>query len=613
MTTERPVQDIKRRLDQLQNDDVYDQIKKIGHQTIYLDAILGWADRASSLLTSIRYSPVVIPEGADQVSALFNQIDAVVARLTKIANYCHKLNVQRHRYFDEVLSEAYWHSMGGRGYLKLADHHFKRSQVEIMKASPRELSESVFMQAFILAERYLDGVGVDVDPMKSHALFNTVIDDYEYEMLGPEGRRIFARVMYKDDTEAAKDSLKILWDEGYLASMQDLVTFFEKNGTGVTAEVASPYDQGKSGAESFDSTVVRVADQDREEQLKAELKSLNNMIGLASVKDQVKQLLDFEQVRALRRKHRHGDDKSSSRHMVLTGNPGTGKTTVAEKLAKLLYLIGVLKKDIFVVTRRSDLVAGFEGQTALKTSKVIESALGGVLFIDEAYSLSANDDQFGEEAISTLLIAMENHRSDLVVIVAGYTDEMNVFLKSNPGLDSRFKEKLHFEDYNASDMTAMLDEMSRSDNYVWETNAGKIASFVFQELQGTKLAAGNGRFVRNFYEKCIDRHHGRVAAIGDQKEKIKKESLTTITAADATRAAKDFGVEVALVAQPRKIEEPRSNTAIYAAGTSKGLDSAQTLPLPRRETKNPGDSNVASSLRELHAIGLTRYHMEKMK
>ena len=166
------------------------------------------------------------------------------------------------------------------------------------------------------------------------------------------------------------------------------------------------------------------------------MEQLEKLIGLASIKHDVKELTDFVKIQKLR-KDQGLKSVPVSLHLVFTGNPGTGKTTVARILAKLYKQIGVLSKGQLVEVDRSGLVAGYVGQTALKTQEQINKALGGVLFIDEAYALSQKDDAFGQEAIDTILKAMEDHRDDLVVIVAGYTGPMEDFINSNPGLKSR--------------------------------------------------------------------------------------------------------------------------------------------------------------------------------
>ena len=186
------------------------------------------------------------------------------------------------------------------------------------------------------------------------------------------------------------------------------------------------------------------------------LKELDSYIGLDVVKDEVRSLINMVQVYKLRREH-DLPTTDMSLHMVFTGNPGTGKTMMARMMARIYRSLGILSKGQLVEVDRSGLVAGYVGQTAIKTQKAIEKAMGGVLFIDEAYALNGkSENDFGQEAIDTVLKAMEDHRDDLVVIVAGYTDLMEKFIHSNPGLESRFNRFLLFPDYTTDEMMAIF-------------------------------------------------------------------------------------------------------------------------------------------------------------
>ena len=248
------------------------------------------------------------------------------------------------------------------------------------------------------------------------------------------------------------------------------------------------------------------------EDLMAQLESL---VGLEEVKKDVKNLVNLMKVRKLRQEN-DLPVPPMSLHMVFMGNPGTGKTTVARILGGLYAAIGVLKKGQLIEVDRSGLVAGYVGQTALKTREVINSALGGVLFIDEAYALSSGgENDFGREAIETILKAMEDHRDELVVIVAGYDEPMEDFLSSNPGLESRFNKYFHFPDYNGEQLLAIFKGQCSKNSYIMSEEAEAAAKEMFTALyENRDDNFGNGRDVRNCFEDMIVRQSNRVAAMG---------------------------------------------------------------------------------------------------
>jgi SpoVK/Ycf46/Vps4 family AAA+-type ATPase len=234
------------------------------------------------------------------------------------------------------------------------------------------------------------------------------------------------------------------------------------------------------------------------------LQKVSDLIGLASVKEEIQQTVnEIEYQRLLA--SRGGNTVTMSRHMVFTGNPGTGKTTIARILGETYKHLGVLSKGHMVETDRAGLVAGYLGQTAIRTEEVIKSALGGILFIDEAYALSSEDrDQFGQEAIDTLLKRMEDHRDDLIVVVAGYPGEMNRFINSNPGLQSRFTKYIHFEDYNAKELQKIFELLLRLGGQQISKDGEPHLKEIFElmdKLRDEKF--GNGRTVRNLYERTI--------------------------------------------------------------------------------------------------------------
>lgn len=268
----------------------------------------------------------------------------------------------------------------------------------------------------------------------------------------------------------------------------------------------------------------------KDESLEDVLKELDELIGLENVKKQIHNFVN--QAKVFKMREEQGlPNPNMSYHLVFTGNPGTGKTTVARIVGRIYKALGILSNGNLVETDRSGLVGGYVGQTAIKTQEVISSALGGVLFIDEAYSLtrseSAND--FGTEAIDTLLKAMEDKRSDFVVISAGYDNEMDKFIQSNPGLKSRFKTFVHFEDYTGKEMFDIFMINCKKYNYVIDDSAKSILNSYFDYLYMNRgKNFGNGRDVRNIFENTITNQSQRVAKITNAS----KLTLQTIMVED---------------------------------------------------------------------------------
>jgi SpoVK/Ycf46/Vps4 family AAA+-type ATPase len=247
------------------------------------------------------------------------------------------------------------------------------------------------------------------------------------------------------------------------------------------------------------------------------LAELDALTGLERVKSQVRRQTNM--LRANRLRTAKGlRTLDVAQHLVFTGNPGTGKSTVARLIIQIYRALGILAKGQLVETDRAGLVAGFEGQTAIKTTEITTSALGGGLFIDEAYSLLRNDDDaFGHEAIDTLVKLMEDHRDDLVVIVAGYPVEMDDFIAANPGLKSRFALTIVFDDYTDDELVAIFCQMAEQNDYT--------ASPAVVERLRARLAAeprdrgfGNGRFVRNVFEAAAVSLSSRIAGIAEPTE-----------------------------------------------------------------------------------------------
>lgn len=261
------------------------------------------------------------------------------------------------------------------------------------------------------------------------------------------------------------------------------------------------------------------------------MEDLNELIGLTGIKHDVRELYDFTKIQKLR-KDAGMKTVPVSMHLVFTGNPGTGKTTVARILARLYKQIGVLSTGQLVECDRSGLVAGYVGQTAVKTQKKIEEAMGGVLFIDEAYSLARSADQgtdFGQEAIDTILKAMEDHRDEFVVIVAGYTKPMETFIHSNPGLQSRFNKFIEFPDYTVDELLAIFDLNCRKYEYVPDPEAREqVKTLLMLRKAQMPENFANAREVRNLFETIITNQARRIAVL----EHSTKEEMQRITLED---------------------------------------------------------------------------------
>ena len=258
-------------------------------------------------------------------------------------------------------------------------------------------------------------------------------------------------------------------------------------------------------------------------------KELHSYIGLTTIKDEVDSLINWIEICKARQEHGL-PTPDLSLHMVFSGNPGTGKTMVARLMSRIYKSLGVLTKGHLVEVDRSGLVAGYVGQTAIKTAEVIEKAMGGVLFIDEAYALSnRGGTDYGIEAIDTLLKAMEDHRDDLVVIVAGYTELMKEFVHSNPGLESRFNRFMHFPDYTVEEMTGIFKMRCEKAGYSLSDTAWDELEEILKEKSQDVESFGNARGVRNLFERAISAQADRLSK---SKEPLTKESLMCLTEAD---------------------------------------------------------------------------------
>ncbi|MEA5523356.1 AAA family ATPase, partial [Limnoraphis robusta] len=261
------------------------------------------------------------------------------------------------------------------------------------------------------------------------------------------------------------------------------------------------------------------------------LSELNALVGLKSIKNQIEKQVNFFQIEKNRKRGIDMIGKtSSSNHMIFVGNPGTGKTTVARLIGKIYYGLNLLSSGHLVEASRSDFIAEYQGQTAIKTKRKVESAMGGVLFIDEAYSMNyGENDNFGQEAIDTIIKIMEDHKDNLIIVFAGYKKEMNNFLKVNSGLKSRIRHTLSFEDYSPKEL---LEIFKKSVNKAGLTISKSVEKHLLgrfeEELYENPEEFGNGRFVRNLFENALENQASRLA----NSRTISEKSMYTLTVKD---------------------------------------------------------------------------------
>ncbi len=308
----------------------------------------------------------------------------------------------------------------------------------------------------------------------------------------------------------------------------------EKHSLQARKTTASPESKAK---DQTNENVSGVADQNEpEESLDELLEKLNSLIGLKAVKQEVQQIINI--IKVQKKGEEFGEKLPPlSLHMVFFGNPGTGKTTVARLLAKIYKCVGVLSSGQLVEVDRGSLVAGYVGQTALKTQEVIDKAMGGILFIDEAYSLThgKGETDFGQEAVDTILKAMEDHRDNFIVIVAGYPDLMREFVYSNPGLKSRFNQFIYFEDYTPDELIQIFLLYCKNQGLSLTAECDEYLMQHFEMMyQNRADDYANGRDVRNYFENVIKARANRLAAI---LETVSHEEYMTLTLSDLEVAA----------------------------------------------------------------------------
>ena len=367
-------------------------------------------------------------------------------------------------------------------------------------------------------------------------------------------------------------------DESNRKKMEELMKL--TNETGEVRPVGMPQGASKGGesaaAAGGPGPEGQEEEQKPQEPEKDPMEELESLVGLTTIKDDVKELMAFVKIQKMR-SDAGLRSVPVSLHLVFTGNPGTGKTTVARIIGRLYKQIGVLSKGQLVEVDRSGLVAGYVGQTALKTQEQIKKAMGGVLFIDEAYALAQKDDAFGQEAIDTVLKAMEDHRDDLVVIVAGYTKPMEKFINSNPGLKSRFNKYFEFPDYTIDELEAIFYLNCSKYDYIVEEDAKKqIRARIIGRKMMRQENFANAREVRNMFEDIITNQARRVAAM----ENPTHDDMMLITIMDLSDDIGDHTDTKEMEKMEQAAKDVRVSELKLPGEESEEAEGAEELELP---------------------------------
>ncbi|MGQ9556994.1 MAG: stage V sporulation protein K [Desulfurispora sp.] len=280
------------------------------------------------------------------------------------------------------------------------------------------------------------------------------------------------------------------------------------------------------------------SEQQRQKNIRTILNELERLVGLQEVKQAVREIYAWIEIQKKRQKERLATE-SQVLHMIFKGNPGTGKTTVARLLGQLFKEMGVLPKGHLVEVERADLVGEYIGHTAQRTREAVKKALGGILFVDEAYSLARGGEKdFGKESIDVLVKQMEDQKDAFILILAGYNDEMEWFLETNPGLRSRFPIQIRFPDYDLTELLAIADVMLQQKQYVLSGGAREELRIVLQTLKRSHVNSGNARLVRNIIEAAIRQQAVRLL----EARQVSREDLLTINREDLVRARQKINI-----------------------------------------------------------------------
>jgi stage V sporulation protein K len=368
----------------------------------------------------------------------------------------------------------------------------------------------IFILSFVREEVYDYKLLYLINSPKVQKYINNVLKDIHVVKKTTNGLR-FINFLNSFKQDVSIHYSKIFYDYLRLVCLSD-------------GEISSFEQNFLSNLTSQDITTRKSKGNDESnEDIASVVNEINDLVGLQTVKNEIQSLTNLIKIQNARKKEGLITN-SLNYHLVFTGNPGTGKTTVARIVSKVFKELGILKQGHLVETDRAGLIAEYVGQTAVKVNKLVDSALDGVLFIDEAYSITdSGGNDYGKEAISTLLKRMEDERDRLVVIVAGYSDKMNAFLESNPGLSSRFNRYIDFEDYNSEDLIRIFFKFVESNQYLLTEEAkDNLNELIKKDIQNKDENFGNGRYVRNIFEKTIEKQSNRIAKLKELNKDILK-------------------------------------------------------------------------------------------
>ncbi len=485
----------------------------------------------------------------------------VESLLVVFADYCRHFGETEKKFISALSDTAaeIIRSYESDAELIEASHHFQKNPPILFQLfSLRDVEKNsgtaaLFFDALVnimLSMAYLDGKREAVATKYLGIYFDRIsafLVNATNHAQSVDNKYIFKKLCYGDLANSANEIIASRYDfEKYkvlhlyytseqlkpVPSTEVNETYVERKGNTLSGKKIDPVSEAPSAKTVEEKkNEEKLLDSIRNSHLDELLNELNELVGLENVKSEIRSLINLIKVRKMRQEFKLPEIEMSY-HMVFTGSPGTGKTTVARIVGKIYRELGILSSGTVTETDRAGLVAGYVGQTALKVKEVVEKSLGGVLFIDEAYTLANTDgNDFGREALDTLVKLMEDHRNDLVVIVAGYTEEMKRFLKSNTGLISRFNRFITFEDYSDAELSDIMVKMAEKNGFTLQDDLiESLDEYLSNMTEREKKDFGNARGIRNLFESMLVNQANRVV----MSEACSMNDLTALRAEDAS-------------------------------------------------------------------------------